>query len=94
MRRTSTLPSLRVHPALRKAAERVLEPGETLSAFLEVAVRETIDRREEHNAFVARGLASRERAKKSGDYVSSDEVLAGLETRLAAAKRRHSRTRR
>jgi predicted transcriptional regulator len=88
MRRTATFPSLRVEPELRKAAEQSLRPGETLSAFLEAAVRETIDRRQAHDAFIARGLAARDRAKRSGHYRSSDEVFRHLERRLADARRR------
>lgn len=91
MRRTATLPSLRVEPGLRKAAEQALRPGETLSAFLESAVRETVERRQAHDAFVARGLASRERAKRSGRYRSSEEVFRHLEKRLADARRRAKR---
>ena len=40
--KTATLPSLRVEPELREAAESVLEQGETLSGFIEASVRETI----------------------------------------------------
>jgi len=32
--KTSTLPSLRVEPELREAAEQVLQEGESLSAFV------------------------------------------------------------
>ena len=43
--KNATLPSLRVEPELREAAESVLLAGETLSAFIETSVRETIERR-------------------------------------------------
>ena len=43
--KTSTLPSVRVEPELREAAESVLQEGETLSGFIEASVRETIERR-------------------------------------------------
>jgi predicted transcriptional regulator len=82
MRRSANFPSLRVEPELRKAAEQLLEPGETISAFMESAVRETIDRRKAQNAFIERGLASRDRARRTGEYFSSAEVLRGLERRL------------
>src|SRR5689334_23070146 len=82
MRRTATFPSLRVEPELRKAAEGLLRPGETLSAFLEAAVRETVDRRQAHDAFLERGFKSRERARRTGNYLSSDEVFSRLEKRL------------
>jgi predicted transcriptional regulator len=76
-----------VPPALRRAAEASLRPGETLSAFLEGAVRETIERRQAQNAFIERGLASRERARRTGRYHSSEDVLRGLERKLKSAKR-------
>ena len=88
MRRTATLPSLRVEPGLRRAAERLLMPGETLSSFLESAVRDTVDRRQAQESFIARGLASRDRARRTGRYISSEDVLRHLEKRLADAKRR------
>ena len=43
--KTASLPSLRVAPELREAAESVLQAGETLSGFIEASVRETIERR-------------------------------------------------
>jgi len=86
--KTATIPSLRVDPALRQAAEEVLEEGETLSAFVETSVRAQIERRKAQEAFVARGLASRTNAQKSGRYVPAERVVAGLEKRLARAKAR------
>ena len=40
--KTATIPSLRVDPALREAAESVLDQGETLSSFVETALRELL----------------------------------------------------
>ena len=54
--KTATFPSVRVDPQLREAAERVLREGETLTSLLETAVRETIQRRQVQDEFVARGL--------------------------------------
>jgi len=84
--KTATLPSLRVEPELRDAAESVLEDGETLSSFIEGAVRETIERRRTRAEFIARGLASREEAKRTGVYISADVVLADLSERLERAR--------
>lgn len=86
--KTSTFPSLRVDPALRQAAEDVLEDGETLSSFVEKSVRAQIWQRQQQEAFIARGLASRERAHASGAYVPADEVVAGLRGRLEEARRK------
>lgn len=84
--KTATFPSVRVEPELREAAESVLEEGESLSGFVEQAIRENILRRQHHSEFVARGLASRDDAKRSGDYISAEEVLSRLSKRLDAAK--------
>ena len=85
--KTATIPSLRVEPELRRAAEEVLRDGESLSGFVECVVREQIQKRQRQAAFIARGLASRDQAKASGVYVSSAAVLPKLETRLAEAKK-------
>ncbi|MGX6998644.1 YlcI/YnfO family protein [Caballeronia sp. KNU42] len=91
--KTATFPSVRVEPELREAAERVLEEGESLSGFVEQAIRENILRRQHHSEFVARGLASRDDAKRSGNYISAEEMLSRLSKRLDPAKAR-SKTRR
>jgi hypothetical protein len=84
--KTASLPSLRVNPELRAAAESVLEEGETLSAFLESAVRRQISFRKTQAEFIARGLASRDEAKRTGRYHSSEEVLGMIRAKLDAAK--------
>jgi predicted transcriptional regulator len=88
--KTATFPSLRVDPALRQAAEDVLQAGESLSGFVEAAVRAQVRQRQEQAAFITRGLAARDRARDTGIYVSSDEALARLESRLAQAKQKHA----
>ncbi len=84
--KTATLPSLRVEPELREAAESVLQEGETLSGFIEASLRETIERRRTRAEFIARGLISREEAKRSGVYFAADKVHGELGQMLAKAK--------
>jgi len=84
--KTATIPSLKVDPELRQAAEDSLQQGETLSGFVEQSIREAVERRRHQREFVARGLASREDARASGVYISSDSVVGKLEAMLAAAK--------
>ena len=84
--KTATIPSLRVDPALRQAAEDVLEDGETLSSFVELALRTQVQARQQKDAFIARGLAARDSSRNSGRYVTTDTVLFGLETRLHKAR--------
>jgi hypothetical protein len=86
--KTASLPSLRVDPELRDAAEAVLEEGETLSSFIETSVRETIERRRTRAEFVARGLLAREESRRSGRYHSSDSVHEELRQMLAQAAKR------
>lgn len=86
--KTASFPSLRVDPALRRAAEDVLQDGETLSSFVELSVRTQIRQRQEQDAFIARGLASRDKARKSDACVSSAAVVKGLKVRLAKARKR------
>jgi hypothetical protein len=43
--KTATIPSLRVVPELRQAAESLLADGETLSASVEKSIRDQIEQR-------------------------------------------------
>lgn len=86
--KTSTLPSLRVDQALREAAESVLLEGETLSAFIVASVQETIERRRARAEFLARGLASRDDARRTGVYFDADVVHAELTEKLNKARAR------
>ena len=86
--KTTIIPPLRVSPDLRKEAEAVLEEGETLSGFMLDAVTRSIEYRKTRQEFIARGLRSAAKARKSGRYVSADRVLDKLERRLAKAKKR------
>ncbi|CAD7028421.1 prevent-host-death protein [Pseudorhizobium endolithicum] len=84
--KSATLPSLRVEPELRAAAESVLKEGETLSAFVENSVKAQIHYRKTQAEFIARGLASREKAKQTGIYYDADDVHAELRAMLQAKK--------
>ena len=85
--KSRTIPPLRVSEALRADAESVRAPGETLSAFVMDAVSRTIDFRKSQLDFLARGMASAERARAEGGYVQADRVIAGLRKRLSNAQR-------
>jgi predicted transcriptional regulator len=84
--KTATLPPLRVAPELRQAAESVLREGETLSSFMEQSLRDEVNRRHMQAEFIARGLAAREDAKRTGGYFTVNESLAGLDAILAKHK--------
>ena len=85
--KTRTLPPLRVTRELRASAEAVLDEGETLSSFVLDAVTRSIEQRRSQQAFIARGLASRAKARRSGRYVPAAAVMRKLRGRLAKAKR-------
>lgn len=84
--KTATIPSLRVEPELRAAAESVLEKGETLSAFVEDAVKKQVQYRKTQAEFIARGLASRDEARRTGEYYDADEVHDELRAMLEAKR--------
>jgi hypothetical protein len=87
MKKTSTLPPLRVEPKLRNAIERSLRKGETLTSFVEDAVRQSLERRVTQRDFIARGLAAEKQAEETGDYVSAATVLTRLQRRLGRARK-------
>ena len=84
--KTATIPALRVEPKLREAAQSVLANGETLSSFVEESLRANIERRLHNQAFIARGLASRNEAKANQEYYSAESVLDELTDMLKKAQ--------
>ncbi|MFM2111517.1 MAG: hypothetical protein RLZZ271_177 [Pseudomonadota bacterium] len=84
--KTATLPPIRVAPDLRLQLEGVLEPGESLSQFVENAVRATVANRKNQAEFVRRGIAAIEATKQAGDGVPAEAVIAKLQAKLASAK--------
>lgn len=84
--KTATLPAIRVEPQLRSEVESLLGSGETLSEFVEKSVRAAVERRRHQSEFIARGLRSLEAVRRSGDCVDADEVVAGLQRKLDAAR--------
>ena len=85
--KSRTIPPLRVSEQLRADAESVLGPEETLSAFVMDAISRSIDFRKTQLDFLARGMASAERARSVGGYVPADKAIARLRKRLARAQR-------
>lgn len=84
--KTASMPSLRVDPALRHDAESVLREGETLSGFMEQALRASICARRAQREFIARGLAARDEARATGEYFAADDVLDEMEQMLVHAE--------
>lgn len=86
--KTAAIPAVRVSPELRQAAEDLLQNGETLSSFVEDAVRRNVAFRQAQKDFIERGLASAEAARQSGAYVSAAELQKKLVQRLKAAHKK------
>jgi len=90
--KTATIPSVRVEPELRAEVESLLSDGETLSEFVEASVRASVQRRRVQAAFIARGLRSRDEARRTGEYVDADVVIEQLQRKLDAARSRTAKT--
>ena len=86
--KTATIPAVRVEPEFRAEVESVLAEGESLSEFVEASVRTGVERRRVQAEFIARGLRSRDEARRTGDYVDADDVVAALQRRLETARAR------
>lgn len=91
--KTATIPSVRVEPEFRVEVEGVLNEGETLSEFVEASVRASVERRRIQAEFIARGLRSRDEARRTGEYVDADVVIQGLQRKLEAARTRVAKPR-
>lgn len=88
--KTATIPPIRVAPEFRTELEAVLEQGETLSEFVENAVRQTVLKRQHQAEFLSRGIAAIEDTKRAGGGIAAESVVAKLEAKLAAARRSRS----
>lgn len=84
--KTATIPSLRVEPELRQAAEEVLRNGESLSSFVVQSLRENIERRRLQQQFIARGLASGAESRQTGEYYMAEDVLRELDEMVAGSE--------
>lgn len=84
--KTATLPPIRVAPDFRLELEGVLEQGESLSQFVENAVRTTVAKRKNQAEFIRRGMAAIDKTKRDGSGIPAEVVIAKLEAKLAAAR--------
>jgi hypothetical protein len=86
--KSSTLPAVRVEPALRSDAEAVLDEGESLSDFVASCVRDGVAWRRTQDAFLARARDAVERSDRENNGISPPEVLRRMDARLDAARQR------
>ncbi|MFS2167186.1 YlcI/YnfO family protein [Variovorax sp. Varisp62] len=92
--KTATIPSVRVEPEFRDEVEQVLGEGESLSQFVEAAVRACVSQRKSQAEFIARGMKSLASARRSDEYFDAGEVMRRLKTKLDSAKKQQSQARR
>jgi hypothetical protein len=88
MSRSSTLPPIRVAPDTKARLEAVLREGESLTQFIENAVRREAEFRAEQNAAVPRAKKALRRADKGVGQMTTEDFLAGMEQRAKAAQQR------
>lgn len=86
--KSSTLPAVRVEPALRSDAESVLDEGESLSDFVASCVRDGVAWRRTHDTFLARARDAVERSEREGRGISRQEMLRRMDERLEAASKK------
>jgi len=85
--RSATFPPIRVEPDLRARTEAVLRDGESLTQFIEDAVRREVDWRATQADVVARAQAAFDEHQAVGGP-TLDEVQARMQQRAAAGAER------
>jgi len=88
MNRSATLPPIRVAPETKASLEAVLREGESLTQFIEGAVRREVEFRAEQNAAIARAKKALRSADKGAGLLTAEEFLAGMAQRAEAAQQR------
>ena len=83
-----TPPSGMPVPELRAELESVLREGETLTSFVETTVRNAIAFRRVQTEFHARAQAASEAYHQTGVSVPVETVLARLQARLDARRKK------
>ncbi|MBU6259785.1 MAG: hypothetical protein KGJ30_07410 [Burkholderiales bacterium] len=83
----AVIPQVRVETELRASLDAVLRPGETLTDFVEAAVRNAIEYRRVQTDFAARCEASLAEYERTGVSIPADRVIAKFESRLAKRRK-------
>ena len=81
------IPQVRVETELRASLDAVLRPGETLTDFVEVAVRNAVECRRVQTGFASRCDASLAEYERTGVSIPAAQVIAKLESRLAKRRK-------
>lgn len=83
----AVIPQVRVETELRSSLDAVLRPGETLTDFVEVAVRNAVEYRRVQTDFASRCDASLAEYEHTGVSVPAAKVIAKLEVKLAKRRK-------
>lgn len=89
--KSAVIPQVRVEPQLREELEAVLREGETLSGFVEDSVRKAVEFRRVQSRFEERGEQAWQRYQSNGRATSAEAVVAKLQAKLDARKKRLAR---
>ena len=89
--KSAVIPQIRVEPELRAELESVLQPGETLTDFVEASVRNAIAFRRVQTSFHARAQAASEEYHRTGVSVPVEAVLERLQSKLDARRKKLGR---
>lgn len=85
--KNAVIPQVRVDAALRSELEQVLQADESITEFVEAAVRRAIEHRRVQSSFDARGEAALLEFRRTGESVPAEDVLQMLQARLDARRR-------
>jgi hypothetical protein len=85
--KTAVIPQVRVEAELRAGLDAVLRPGETLTDFVEVAVRNAVEYRQVQTDFASRCAASLADYERTGRSIPAAQVIGKLESRLAKRRK-------
>ena len=80
--KSATLPAVRVEPELRIELEAVLGETETISAFVEQAVRGAVNYRRTQAEFLARGEQAWQDYRQTGQSRPAAEVFDRIQVRI------------
>lgn len=83
----AVIPQVRVEAELRASLDAVLRPGETLTGFVEAAVRNAVEYRRVQTDFASRCDASLAEYERTGVSIPAAQVVAKLESKLAKRRK-------
>lgn len=83
----AVIPQVRVETELRTSLDAVLRPGETLTDFVEAAVRNAVEYRRVQTDFASRCDASLAEYERTGVSIPAAQVIAELESKLARRRK-------